>query len=116
MSVGGGVQLGAEACMGGGQQAVFAFENFARRLVHSFPAHAVSRVSLALMLRRRAPQPVPQARRRQLEALLVGAMAEGGLHDCASGWRAAAELQYENREYSAAHDTALRGLKWLQNR
>ena len=63
---------GGEGHMGGGQQAVlFAFENFARRMVHQFPTNSTSKVCLGLMLRRRAchdgTRPVPQALRRQIE-------------------------------------------------
>ncbi len=43
---------------------LFAFENFARRMVHQFPTNPTARVCLGLMLRRRAchdgTRPVPQ--------------------------------------------------------
>lgn len=77
--VAGGVMEGGEGHVGSGQQAVlFAFENFARRMVHQFPSNPTAQVCLGLMLRRRAchdgTRPVPQALRRQIEQ--VG--GEGG--------------------------------------
>ena len=68
----GGVQEGGEGHLGSGQQAVlFAFENFARRMMHQFPTNPTAQVCLGLMLRRRAchdgTSPVPQALRRQIE-------------------------------------------------
>ena len=68
----GGVQEGGEGHLGSGQQAVlFAFENFARRMMHQFPTNPTAHVCLGLMLRRRAchdgTSPVPQALRRQIE-------------------------------------------------
>ena len=32
--------------------------------------------------------------------------------DSAAGWKALADLQYQNRQWQAAHDTAVRGLEW----
>jgi hypothetical protein len=46
----------------------------------------------------------------------MGDCGAQGSSDCASGWKALAELQYENRRYAEAHDTALRGLRWLHAR
>ena len=117
----GGVQAGAEGHIGAGRQATVALaaENFSRRLVHQFPSHATSRVLLALMLRRHAlhaGRPVSQSQRRQLEKLLAAAMVDGAAIDCASGYKALAELQYENRNYENAVDTSVRGLRWLQQR
>jgi len=43
-------------------------------------------------------------------------MKDDGRIDCASGFKALAELHYENRNYQKAHDASLRGLKWLQER
>ena len=43
-------------------------------------------------------------------------MAGDSHADCASGWKGLAELQYENMDYQAAYDTAVRGLTWLQSR
>lgn len=48
--------------------------------------------------------------------LLRRAMAADVQADCASGWKALAEVQYENMQYEAAYDTAVRGLAWLQTR
>ena len=119
----GGVQLGGEGHIGRGQDAVFwAFENFARRMVHLFPTNPTARACLGLMLRRRAcgdgTRPLPQVQRRQLERLMRGCMESDhmGRSDSATGWKALAELQYENRDYAAAHDTACRGLAWLHDR
>jgi len=99
-----------------------AFDNFAIRMIHQFPTNPSARVCLGLLMRRKAHaqegtvRPVPQALRRQLEALLSGAMTDDQRIDCASGWKALAELQYENRRYEEAHDTGMRGLRWLQAR
>lgn len=117
----GGVHLGGEGHIGRGQYAVlWAFENFARRMVHQFPTNPTARVCLGLMLRRRAcgdgMRPIPQAQRREMEALLRCAMADAAQNDCATGWKALAELQYENRDYGAAGDTAVKGLAWLHSR
>jgi hypothetical protein len=117
----GGVQACAEGAIGAGRQATTAYaaENFARRMVHQFPANPTAAALLALMLRRRGyagGRPVTQAHRRQLEALLSGAMRDDAQVDSASGYKALAELQYENRGYAGAADTALRGLRWLQRR
>ncbi len=46
--------------------------------------------------------------------LLAQLMVDGT--DCATGWKALSELQYQNLDYEAAHDTAVRGLRWLQAR
>ena len=117
----GGVQAGAEGHIGSGRQATVALaaENFSRRLIHQFPWHPTARVLLALMLRRHAGgtrHPVSQSQRRQLESLLKNAMEEEANIDCASGFKALAELQYENRNYEDAVNTGMRGLKWLQQR
>jgi tetratricopeptide (TPR) repeat protein len=120
LPVGGGIQVGAEATIGQGRRddAAWATENFARRLMHQHPNEPTARALLAIMLRRRtlsAHRLVPSARRRALERLLADAMADGGV-DCASGWKALAELQYENRRYAAAAETARAALEWLQRR
>lgn len=117
----GGVQLGAEGHIGAGRHATVAYaaENFSRRMIHQFPYNPTARVLLALSLRRHAAQskhPVPQAQRRQWERLLADAMDESCHIDSASGFKALAELQYENRNYEQACGTALRGLRWLQQR
>lgn len=58
------------------QAVLFAFENFARRMVHQFPTNPTAQVCLGLMLRRRAchdgTRPVPQALRRQIENVSAG--------------------------------------------
>ena len=117
----GGVQLGAEGHIGAGRDATvaYAIENFSRRMMHQFPTNPTARVLLALMLRRRATnerRPILQSERRALEHLLLGAMTEDANVDAASGFKALAELQYENRNYESACDTAIRGLRWLQKR
>ncbi|KAL6778057.1 THK3 [Auxenochlorella protothecoides x Auxenochlorella symbiontica] len=99
---------------------VTALENFARRFMHRFPDNPNARACLALMLRRRSvgdgSLAVPQATRRDLERLLADALRDPARLTCATAWKALAELQYENRGYEAAADTALRGLHWLQAR
>ncbi|KAL4853629.1 Tetratricopeptide repeat protein SKI3 [Chlorella vulgaris] len=121
VGVAGGVMEGGEGHVGGGQQSVlYAFENFARRMVHQFPSNPTAQVCLGLMLRRRAchdgTRPVPQALRRQIEAVLRRVMEDDSRSDCGTGWKALAELQYENRHYPEAYDTAVRGLRWLHSR
>jgi tetratricopeptide (TPR) repeat protein len=117
----GGVQVGAEGHIGLGRQATVAFavENFSRRMFHQFPTNATAQVLLTLMLRRHAylsKHPVPQLERRKWEELLENAMLDDVDVDCASGFKALAELHYENRNYQKAHDASLRGLRWLQQR
>lgn len=117
----GGVQVGAEGHIGAGRDATVAYaaENFSRRMYHQFPTNPTARVLLTLMLRRHAvheKRPITQAERRRLESLLSSAMAEGSHVDCASGFKALAELQYDNRHYEAANTTVLRGMRWLQHR
>lgn len=51
------------------------------------------------------PGPPVQALRRQIEALLRGAMEDDSSCDCGTGWKALAELQYENRSYPEAYET-----------
>lgn len=120
-TVAGGVQTGAEGHIGQGRQATVAFavENFSRRMYHQFPTNPTARVLMTLMIRRRAmlsKHPVPQAERRKWEETLEDAMKDDDSIDCASGFKALAELHYENRNYQKAHDDSLRGLKWLQER
>lgn len=117
----GGVQAAAEGHIGQGRQATVAFavENFSRRMYHQFPTNPTARVLMTLMVRRRAmlsKHPVPQAERRKWEETLENAMKYDDSIDCASGFKALAELHYENRNYQKAHDASLRGLKWLQER
>jgi len=117
----GGVQAGAEGHIGLGRQATVAFavENFSRRMFHQFPTNATAQVLLTLMLRRHAylsKHPVPQLERRKWEEFLERAMLDDANVDCASGFKALAELHYENRNYQKAHDASLRGLRWLQQR
>ena len=116
-----GVQTGAEGCIGLGRQATVAFavENFSRRMYHQFPTNPTAQVLMTLMLRRHAllsKDPVPQPERRKWEDILEKAMAEDDNIDCASGFKALVELHYENRHYEKAHNCALRGLRWLQQR
>lgn len=117
----GGVQAGAEGHIGQGRHATVAFavENFSRRMYHQFPTNPSAQVLLTLMLRRHAlldKQPVPQSERRRWEVLLERAMQDDSDIDCGSGFKALAELHYENRHYQKSHDISLRGLKWLQER
>ena len=100
----------------------FAVENFARRMYHQFPCNPTAKTLLVMMMRRRQYSR-SQADRLVLEAMLEEAMredvgdGESPHHiDCASGFRALAELHYENRHYAKSHDVSLRGLTWLQER
>lgn len=120
-AVAGGVQEGAEGHMGSGRQGTVAYaaENFARRMMHQFPTNPTARALLAMTLRRHAyheGRPVSQAHRRLLERLLADALEDADHVDCASAFKALAELQYENRAYQTACDTAVHGLHWLQSR
>ena len=36
--------------------------------------------------------------------------------DSAAGWKALAELQYQNRDWPAAYETSVRGLEWSVRR
>ena len=36
--------------------------------------------------------------------------------DSAAGWKALAELQYQNRQFQEAYDTAVKGLEWSVRR
>lgn len=36
--------------------------------------------------------------------------------DSAAGWKALAELQYQNRSWAEAHETSVRGLEWSVRR
>lgn len=36
--------------------------------------------------------------------------------DSAAGWKALAELQYQNRQWAAAYETSVRGLEWSVRR
>lgn len=117
----GGIQSGAEGHIGTGRHATVAYatENFSRRLIHQFPSNPTAKVLLALMLRRHAlaqHRPISQLQRRQLERLLSEAVDGSSDIDAASGFKALAELQYENRNYVEAKATAVRGLNWLQER
>jgi len=117
----GGVQAGAEGHIGQGRHATVAFavENFSRRMYHQFPTNPSAQVLLTLMLRRHAlldKQPVPQSERRRWEVLLERAMQDDSDIDCGSGFKALAELHYENRHYQKSHGISLRGLRWLQER
>lgn len=108
---------------GSNNTVAFAVENFARRMYHQFPCNPTAKTLLVMMMRRRQYSR-SQADRLVLEEMLEEAMSEDvvedgqGPHhiDCASGFRALAELHYENRHYAKAHDASLRGLAWLQER
>jgi tetratricopeptide (TPR) repeat protein len=104
---------------GGGQEGTntvaFAVENFARRMYHQFPCNPTAKTLLVMMMRRRSCSR-SRADRLVFERMLEDAMEEDDTVDCASGFRALAELHYENRHYEKAHDVSLRGLRWLQER
>ncbi len=130
---------------GSNNTVAFAVENFARRMYHQFPCNPTAKTLLVMMMRRRHYSR-SQADRLVLETMLEGAIREadggngargedegedghkgegedghrGEAHshtiDCASGFRALAELHYENRHYAKAHNVSLRGLEWLQER
>ena len=46
-----------------------------------------------------------QALRRAIEKLLKSAMEDDSASDCGTGWKALAELAYENRHYPEAYET-----------
>ena len=123
---------------GSNNTVAFAVENFARRMYHQFPCNPTAKTLLVMMMRRRRSSR-SRADRLILESMLEEAMQEpdkgtddgeqdeeqsvhndrensGHSIDCASGFRALAELHYENRHYTKAHDVSLRGLAWLQER
>ena len=109
---------------GSNNTVAFAVENFARRMYHQFPCNPTAKTLLVMMMRRRQYSR-SQADRLVLEGLLEEAMGDAGGEgdeqsphhiDCASGFRALAELHYENRHYAKARDVSLRGLAWLQER
>lgn len=108
---------------GSNNTVAFAVENFARRMYHQFPCNPTAKTLLVMMMRRRQYSR-SQADRLVLEGLLEEAMREDVIEDgqsphhidCASGFRALAELHYENRHYAKAHAVSLRGLAWLQER
>ncbi len=49
-----------------------------------------------------------------LAQTLKGGVMSGA--DSAAGWKALAELQYQNRQWAAAYETSVRGLEWSVRR
>ncbi len=97
---------------------VIRIEQFGMKLAHQFPWAPSAAVAVGLALRRRflsdpdAPSTV--TRRRQITSTLRRGVLAGA--DSAAGWKALAELQYQNRDFAAAADTASRGLEWSVRR
>jgi len=97
---------------------VIRIEQFGMKLAHQFPWAPSAAVAVGLALRRRflsdPDAPSTATRRRQITATLRRGVLAGA--DSAAGWKALAELQYQNRDFAAAHDTAVRGLEWSVRR
>ena len=97
---------------------VIRIEQFGMKLAHQFPWAPSAAVAVGLALRRRflsdPDAPSTATRRRQITATLRRGVLAGA--DSAAGWKALAELQYQNRDFAAAHDTASRGLEWSVRR
>ncbi|CAK0785762.1 hypothetical protein CVIRNUC_008973 [Coccomyxa viridis] len=93
-------------------------EDFGIKLAHQFPWAPTAAVAVGLALRRRflsspdAPSGV--VRRLQVTKTLKGGVMSGA--DSAAGWKALAELQYQNRQWAAAYETSVRGLEWSVRR
>ena len=97
---------------------VIRIEQFGMKLAHQFPWAPSAAVAVGLALRRRflsdPDAPSTATRRRQITATLRRGVLAGA--DSAAGWKALAELQYQNRDFAAARDTAVRGLEWSVRR
>lgn len=97
---------------------VVRIEAFGMKLAHQFPWAPAASVGVGLALRRRfladPDAPSTLSRRRQIAGTLARGVCAGA--DSAAGWKALAELQYQCRSFSAALDTATRGLEWHARR
>lgn len=93
-------------------------EEFGRRLAHQFPWSPSASVALGLALRRRylgqVGAPSLAAHRKQIIKNLKHGTERGA--NSAAGWKALAELQYQNRQFQDAYDTAVNGLEWSVKR
>ncbi|KAK9826861.1 hypothetical protein WJX81_001210 [Elliptochloris bilobata] len=101
-----------------GRPVVHKVEDFGRKLAHQFPWAPAAYVAVGLALRRRflsdPEAPSTLARRRQITKALKGAVEAGA--DSAAGWKALAELQYQNRSWMEAYETSVKGLEWSVRR
>ena len=97
---------------------VVRIEAFGMKLAHQFPWAPAASVGVGLALRRRfladPDAPSTLSRRRQIAGTLARGVTAGA--DSAAGWKALAELQYQCRAFSAALDTATKGLEWHARR
>jgi superkiller protein 3 len=93
-------------------------EDFGRKLAHQFPWSPAAYVAVGLALRRRLmadpKAPSQLGKRRQITKCLRHGVELGA--DSAAGWKALAELQYQNRQFQEAYDTAVKGLEWSVRR
>ncbi|KAL0054928.1 hypothetical protein WJX82_004665 [Trebouxia sp. C0006] len=93
-------------------------EEFGRRLAHQFPWSPSASVALGLALRRcylgQVGAPSLAAHRKQIIKNLKHGIERGA--NSAAGWKALAELQYQNRQFQDAYDTAVNGLEWSVKR
>ncbi|KAK9918866.1 hypothetical protein WJX75_007651 [Coccomyxa subellipsoidea] len=116
------VQQEQEAAQNGigsdGRPVVTKVEDFGMKLAHQFPWAPASAVALGLALRRRflsdPDTPSTVTRRLQVTKTLKGGVMSGA--DSAAGWKALAELQYQNRQWAEAYETSVRGLEWSVRR
>ena len=83
---------------------VIRIEQFGMKLAHQFPWAPSAAVAVGLALRRRflsdPDAPSTATRRRQITSTLRRGVLAGA--DSAAGWKALAELQYQNRDFAAA--------------
>ncbi|EIE19817.1 hypothetical protein COCSUDRAFT_83558 [Coccomyxa subellipsoidea C-169] len=93
-------------------------EDFGMKLAHQFPWAPAAAVAVGLALRRRflsdPDTPSTVTRRLQVTKTLKGGVMSGA--DSAAGWKALAELQYQNRQWADAYETSVRGLEWSVRR
>ncbi|BDA46664.1 probable tetratricopeptide repeat protein 37 at C-terminar half [Coccomyxa sp. Obi] len=101
-----------------GRPVVTKVEDFGMKLAHQFPWAPAAAVALGLALRRRflsdPDTPSTVTRRLQVTKTLKGGVMGGA--DSAAGWKALAELQYQNRQWAEAYETSVRGLEWSVRR
>ncbi|KAL3149277.1 Tetratricopeptide repeat protein 37, variant 2 [Trebouxia sp. C0010 RCD-2024] len=93
-------------------------EEFGRRLAHQFPWSPAASVAVGLALRRKyhghSGAPSLAGHRKQIIKNLKHGIERGA--NSAAGWKALAELQYQNRQFQEAYDTAVSGLEWSVKR
>ncbi|KAK9814721.1 hypothetical protein WJX72_010484 [[Myrmecia] bisecta] len=99
-------------------EVVHKVEEFGMKLAHQFPWTPAAAVAVGLALRRRflsdpeAPSTI--GRRKQITKSLKKGVERGA--DSAAGWKALAELQYQNRQWQEAYETSVKGLEWSVKR